>query len=148
MPEVRPPSSATQGATQPNTAVQTGAVVRTYMLAIAADSGPRLLAFRAANLLIGRLADNHLALNHGSVSRRHARISVTPTGVVIEDLGSQNGTTVNGVTVVGVQPIRPGDVLRVGYVPMFYFGFVQPETPPTVEVVKEGVAIIPMAPPI
>src|SRR5690606_3293879 len=82
----------TAGATAPPVPAQ---AVRTFLFALSTDSGPKLLAFRMSNLLIGRLPDNHLALNHGSVSRRHARISVTNRGVTVEDMGSQNGTTVN-----------------------------------------------------
>lgn len=88
--------------TEPATTPYGAQAVRTFMVAIATDGGPRLLAFRIANLLIGRLPDNHLALNHGSVSRRHARITVTGTGVVLEDLGSQNGSSINGTPVAGV----------------------------------------------
>jgi len=122
--------------------------VRTFMFAVATDSGPRLLAYCVGNLLIGRLPDNHLALNHGSVSRRHARISVTQKGVMVEDMGSQNGSTVNGKPVKGETPIRPGDVLRIGYVPLFYFGFVSSDKPPTVEIVEGCLSVNPSAPPI
>ncbi len=122
--------------------------VRTFMIGLATTSGPRLLAFNVANLLIGRLPDNHMALNHGSVSRRHARISVTRMGVVLEDLGSQNGSTINGKPVKGESPIRPGDVLRIGYVPVYYFGFIQVEDPPAVEMVDGSINLEPSAPPI
>ncbi len=121
---------------------------RTFMLGIATTGGPRLLAFNVANLLIGRLPDNHLALNHGSVSRRHARISVTNMGVVLEDLGSQNGSTINGKPVKGETPVRPGDVLRIGYVPVYYFGFIRTDDPPTVEQVEGAINLEPSAPPI
>jgi hypothetical protein len=122
--------------------------VRTFMFAVATDSGPRLLAYSVGNLLVGRLPDNHLALNHGSVSRRHAKISVTQRGVVIEDMGSQNGTTVNGKAVKEETPVRPGDVLRIGYVPIFYFGFVQSDRPPAVEFVEGCLSVNPSAPPM
>lgn len=122
--------------------------VRTFLFAVASESGPRLLAFRLSSLLIGRLPDNHLAINHGSVSRRHARISVTEKGVMLEDMGSQNGTTVNGTPVRGIQPIRPGDVVRIGYVPMYYFGFVQPEDPPCLELVESSIQVNPATPPV
>lgn len=118
--------------------------VRTYLVAMATDRGPKLLAFRISNLLIGRLPDNHLALNHGSVSRRHAKISVTPKGVFVEDLGSQNGTTINGVAVRQPSPIRPGDIVRIGHVPLFYFGFVNPETPPEMEIVENAILLNPV----
>ncbi|MCB2156971.1 FHA domain-containing protein [bacterium] len=122
--------------------------VRTFMFALSTESGPRLLAFRISNLLIGRLPDNHLALNHGSVSRRHARVSVRPTGVMIEDMGSQNGTTVNGVPLTQAENIRPGDVLRIGHVPLFYFGFVSPDDPPEMELIDNAISVNPSLPPL
>ncbi|MBI5155470.1 FHA domain-containing protein [Candidatus Poribacteria bacterium] len=120
--------------------------VRAYMFALATESGPRLLAFQIGNLLIGRLPDNHLALNHSSVSRRHARIAVTPTGVTIEDMQSQNGTTVNGTPTQGATPIRPGDVLRIGHVPVFYFGFIVPDEPPVMEMIQSAISVNPTLP--
>jgi pSer/pThr/pTyr-binding forkhead associated (FHA) protein len=78
------------------------------------------------------------------VSRRHAKISVTPKGVFVEDLGSQNGTTINGVAVRQPSPIRPGDIVRIGHVPLFYFGFVNPETPPEMEIVENAILLNPV----
>jgi FHA domain len=47
-------------------------------------------------------------------SAQHARIDPRPDGVWVEDLGSTNGTYVNGVQITSRQLLRPGDVLRVG----------------------------------
>lgn len=123
---------------------QPSVAVRTYMVACATDRGPRLIAFRVSNLLIGRLPDNHLSLNHTSVSRRHAKLSVTQRGVFIEDMGSQNGTTLNGSQVTQAMPVRPGDILRIGHVPLYYFGFINPDEPPVPEVVDNAIALNPV----
>lgn len=119
---------------------------RTFMFAITTDKGPKLLAFQTTNLLIGRLPDNHLALNHSSVSRRHARISITRAGMVIEDMGSQNGTTINGGMINGEKPVRPGDIIRIGHVPMYYFGFVNLNDPPHPELVGNSILVNPLLP--
>jgi len=118
--------------------------VRTFMFAVATDAGPRLLAFRISSLLIGRLPDNHLALNHGSVSRRHVRLSISQAGVFVEDMQSQNGTTINGARIKEKHPLRPGDILRVGHVPMFYFGFVNPDKMPQAEMIDGALALTPI----
>ena len=47
-------------------------------------------------------------------SARHARIDPRPDGVWVEDLGSTNGTYVNGARITSQQLLQPGDVLRVG----------------------------------
>ena len=50
-----------------------------------------------------------------SVSRTHARLSVSPDGAMeIEDLGSKNGTLVNGVPVTEKTPITPQDLVALG----------------------------------
>ena len=46
--------------------------------------------------VVGRDPASHVHVDHASVSRRHARIAVAGLGVRIEDLGSKNGTTVDG----------------------------------------------------
>lgn len=125
---------------------QRAMAARTFMIGCATDAGPKLIALRMSNVLVGRLPDNHLALNHTSVSRRHAKISVTPKGVFIEDMQSQNGTTVNGVAVKEATPVRPGDILRIGHVPLYYFGFINPDSPPVPELVDNAILINPVLP--
>ena len=70
--------------------------------------------------LIGRdpLATVHLDLT--SVSRRHARIVVEGAQVMIEDLGSKNGTRVGDTRLTGPAPLRDGDRIHVGSVPLLY----------------------------
>jgi predicted component of type VI protein secretion system len=48
------------------------------------------------------------------VSRRHARIAVQGGAVVVEDLGSTNGTYVNEQPISAPRPLNPGDKVRVG----------------------------------
>jgi hypothetical protein len=63
---------------------------------------------------IGRNLANDITIPESSLSRQHARIRATPYGFVIEDLGSTNGTFVNGQRVTGSTPLRPGDTLQLG----------------------------------
>jgi pSer/pThr/pTyr-binding forkhead associated (FHA) protein len=66
-------------------------------------------------IVIGREGDVDLALADDQASRRHARL--TPRGgddVVVEDLGSTNGTFVNREEVHGPTALAPGDELIVG----------------------------------
>jgi hypothetical protein len=60
-----------------------------------------------------------LLTDHGSVSRRHAEVWVENGQVYIRDLGSSNGTWVNG-SAVGAHPVvlQPGQQIYVGYVPL------------------------------
>lgn len=52
------------------------------------------------------------------VSSRHAAIMAKPEGYVLQDLGSKNGTFVNGIRLTAPVALRDGDEVRVGSVPM------------------------------
>jgi FHA domain len=69
----------------------------------------------SAPLTIGRGGQNDLVLDGDEfASARHARIEPRRDGVWVQDLGSTNGTYVNGMRVAGAHRLSSGDVLRVG----------------------------------
>jgi two-component system cell cycle sensor histidine kinase/response regulator CckA len=63
--------------------------------------------------VLGRDPSANVVLDHADVSRQHARIRRTERGYVIEDLGSRNGTQVNGIPIQQGQ-LRFGDKIHVG----------------------------------
>lgn len=63
---------------------------------------------------IGRDASSSFALQDDQMSRRHARVSAQGDLALVEDLGSTNGTYVNGQQIEGPRAVRPGDQIRVG----------------------------------
>jgi anti-anti-sigma factor len=65
-------------------------------------------------LLIGRRADADLPLNDPEVSRRHAQIESRNGRFIVVDLGSSNGTLLNGERVAGERGLADGDVLKIG----------------------------------
>jgi pSer/pThr/pTyr-binding forkhead associated (FHA) protein len=71
------------------------------------------LAAREQPLLVGRATTADLRFPHLTVSRRHALVSLTEEGAYVTDLGSANGTAVNGQPVVSA-PLREGDVVSFG----------------------------------
>jgi|GEM_PF-3268006 len=64
--------------------------------------------------VIGRVAEREVHVEDQAVSRSHAKVEVSPNGYVITDLGSANGTLVNGNPLQGTIPLRNGDVVQVG----------------------------------
>jgi transcriptional regulator with PAS, ATPase and Fis domain len=64
-------------------------------------------------LVVGRDFPSHVHLDDDGVSRQHARFWVTGATVRVEDLGSRNGTVVNGKRVTAADLV-PGDEVRVG----------------------------------
>lgn len=105
------PTAAPAGT--PITAVASGPATR-----IVATQGPYAgQAFELTGDLmsIGRDAAHAIALvNDMGVSRAHAQIVRQADQTLIEDLGSTNGTYVNGVRISAPTPIKPGDTLQLG----------------------------------
>jgi pSer/pThr/pTyr-binding forkhead associated (FHA) protein len=63
---------------------------------------------------VGRAKGNAVRIPSAEVSREHCRVDLEEGLVKVEDLGSVNGTFVNGARVEGQQVLRPGDRLEVG----------------------------------
>ena len=80
------------------------------------EDSPTTHEFVGSRLTVGRLGDNDVALDEGSVSSRHAEIVAEEDRVVLRDLGSTNGTYHNGDPVSGEVEIREGDEIHFGSV--------------------------------
>jgi hypothetical protein len=63
---------------------------------------------------MGRSPNNEIVINDPEISRRHAQILQQAAGFAVEDLGSTNGTFVNGQRCVGVTAVRDGDIIELG----------------------------------
>jgi hypothetical protein len=63
---------------------------------------------------IGRLPDCTVPVNDTNVSRRHCEVRPVSTGYLVADLGSTNGTKVNGLRIQGEQALDDGDIVSVG----------------------------------
>lgn len=69
----------------------------------------------ASTTTIGRGSSNDITLTDPESSRAHARITLRGVlGFEVEDLGSRNGTMINGVRILRPSPLRFGDRLRIG----------------------------------
>jgi predicted component of type VI protein secretion system len=80
-------------------------------------SGPtvgKAFPLEAQEISIGRDATNIISINDAEVSRRHARMELRGAAYVIQDLGSTNGTFVNGTRISGMQVLNPGDTVSFG----------------------------------
>jgi ABC-type multidrug transport system ATPase subunit/pSer/pThr/pTyr-binding forkhead associated (FHA) protein len=82
---------------------------------------------QAAVFLIGRDPSAALQLDHPTVSRLHAEVRLSPAGPLLRDLGSSNGTFLNGALITGPHPLAPRDVVQIGPYKLVYdqAGFAQ-----------------------
>jgi hypothetical protein len=64
--------------------------------------------------LLGRGEQADIQLEDGFASSRHARLVPQGDVMVLEDLGSTNGTYLNGEPLRGPQPLHPGDRIKIG----------------------------------
>lgn len=82
--------------------------------------------------LIGRDVTNDVVVGDVEVSRQHSRLTRTPGGYVLEDLGSTNGTFVNGERLVAPRVMNPGDLVALGETVSLTFDATAPEAAATV----------------
>ncbi|MCU1503029.1 MAG: hypothetical protein JWM12_2383 [Ilumatobacteraceae bacterium] len=76
-------------------------------------SGERI-ALGGRVITIGRLPDCSIPVNDPNVSRRHTEVRPVGSSFVLVDLGSTNGTKVNGMRINGEHVLNDGDIVSVG----------------------------------
>ncbi len=95
-------------------AVHTGPRV-TLVIHLGGEEGSRVVELPdGIDVTFGRSRGATVTLDHEKVSRMHARIRRRGDGIDVEDLGSRNGTRVNGNKVEGITAIAHGDEVSVG----------------------------------
>lgn len=89
----------------------------TQELFLYAEHGPgtgQLLPIRQGALILGRSSSCDLRLPHASISRRHARLTRRGERLLLEDLGSQNGTFVDDERVASPCELQIGQRIHIG----------------------------------
>ncbi|MGH8430639.1 MAG: FHA domain-containing protein, partial [Solimonas sp.] len=66
--------------------------------------------------VVGRAADATISIDSPGVSRYHARFTLSGAGATVEDLGSKNGTHVNGRRISEPVTLADGDEVRLGVI--------------------------------
>ncbi len=65
-------------------------------------------------IYMGRDITNDIVINDPEISRKHARLTLQAGGYMLEDLGSTNGTFVDGQRITGPHSMAPGEVIMLG----------------------------------
>lgn len=94
-------------------------------------------------LTIGRDSTNAVAINDAEVSRKHARLTFQGGKFVLEDLGSTNGTFVNGQRLAGAAVLKPGDVISLGEQIVLMYDAIASDPGATVAVSRKATQIQP-----
>ena len=72
-------------------------------------------------VIIGRETTCDIVVNDRQVSRQHASISITPRGLLLEDLGSKNGTHYNGQQLEKPTLLNDGDLVQIALAQQFVY---------------------------
>jgi hypothetical protein len=72
-------------------------------------------------LLVGREENCEIVIPSRQVSRCHARISLSHQGILLEDLGSKNGTHLNGKTLKEPVYLQDGDIIQIALAQLFVY---------------------------
>jgi pSer/pThr/pTyr-binding forkhead associated (FHA) protein len=84
------------------------------MLVVQGKPRGHCLRFPIGEFVFGRGPECHIRPNSEWVSRQHCMLRVARDAVHIRDLGSTNGTLVNGSRLIGEQRLEAGDQLQIG----------------------------------
>jgi pSer/pThr/pTyr-binding forkhead associated (FHA) protein len=88
--------------------------MRVKLLVVQGRPEGKSLLFPLGEYVFGRGAECHIRPNSDWVSRQHCMLRVTADAVFVRDLGSRNGTLVNGTRVLAECRLGAGDQLQVG----------------------------------
>jgi len=84
------------------------------LVLVSMDDPQQRLKIERVSCLVGRNPACDLPLNHGSISRQHCLMQITDRGLHVKDLGTTNGTRVNGI-IMTEGYINVGDKLTMGH---------------------------------
>ena len=84
-----------------------------YWLRVEEEGTREIVPIVPEGVTIGRGAENTVVVADRRSSRHHCRVLPTPQGLLLEDLGSRNGTVLAGTT-VSRTIVQPGDEFRIG----------------------------------
>jgi len=88
---------------------------RAFLVIHIEDTGSRVVDLpESVDVTFGRSRGSTISLEHEKVSRTHARVRRTGDVIEVEDLGSRNGTRVNGDKIEGIRKVAIGDELSIG----------------------------------
>lgn len=93
------------------------------LIVLAGASLGEVFRLRSGSSVIGRTSESQIRLRDEGISRAHARVFVDDEAVTVEDLGSRNGTFINGLGLEGPVRLRAGDRVQLGHTSILKFTY-------------------------
>jgi pSer/pThr/pTyr-binding forkhead associated (FHA) protein len=84
------------------------------LLVIQGRPAGKIMRFGPGDYFFGRGPECHLRFNSDWVSRQHCQLHVSDAQAILRDLGSRNGTLVNGVLLAGDHTLAEKDQIQIG----------------------------------
>ena len=95
---------------------------RPYFIVLAGSSLGRMFRIEGDEVILGRATNATVRLEDDGISRNHAKVVMRGNELWIEDMGSQNGTFINGEK-VSTQQLKDGDKIQVGATTILKFTY-------------------------
>ena len=111
-----------------------------FLQALNGGDAGRLYRLDGARAVLGRHPDCDIVLDEGAVSRQHAQLSIVEDGVYVEDMGSRNGTFVNGEQVRGRFKLHDDDRVKICDL-LFSFHLNEPGRPGLRPIMSDGAGV-------
>ena len=97
-------------------------ISQTFQLVMRAGPNPgKAFTLSKSEIVIGRDVSSDVIVNTAEVSRRHARLYLDGGVYIVEDLGSTNGTFINGKRLTNPVPLHSGDIIMLGEAATFVY---------------------------
>ena len=115
-----------------------------YQLTMRSGPNPGTVYALEGDLIgIGRDSSNEIPVNDAEVSRRHSRLTFQGGKYVLEDMGSTNGTYVNGQRLTGPRVLKSGEVISLGEQIVFVYEAVETDAGATMVSPRKAAAVRP-----
>jgi len=120
---------------------------RSYQLVQQAGPSPgRVFTLTKSEIYLGRDINNDIPISDPEVSRKHARLVLLQTGEYqLEDLGSTNGTYIDGQRITGPHLLYPGEAIMLGDNVRFHFDVTERDPDATAAAAAVGLQVPPPA---
>jgi len=97
------------------------------LLVVGGDLNGTLFDLEKTTTTVGRSPDNDISLEFQGISRYHLRVIQKEEEVLLEDTGSRNGTFLNNRKIIGIKPLKRGDIIKIGSIALKYIPKGDPE---------------------